>query len=262
VLAERGVLGQLRGLLNLEYEDKRLLSVVLVGPPALDEALALDPALADRVDIRVVLPAFPADVAARYLAHRIRAAEGNPAILESSAIAALAKWGAGNPRRLNTLADNALFEAHLAGRVGATAADVERAAAELGLDTPGAAAPASGVPREVPVETPAASATAAEPTPREVAPPPGPEPGASPTSADAPSAAADGTPSDDRPTLLLEGEELTELDEVVADDTKPPVGVAHGAEAATRGGAPGATTASPGDTDGELDDLFADLVDE
>jgi hypothetical protein len=36
---------------------------------------------------------------------------------------------------VNTLADNALFEAHLAGRGRVAAADVERAASELGLST-------------------------------------------------------------------------------------------------------------------------------
>ena len=72
----------------------------------------------------------------RYLTHRIRAAGGNPAILESGAVAALVKWGRACPRRLNGLADAALFEAHLAGRVSATAADVERAAAELELPAP------------------------------------------------------------------------------------------------------------------------------
>ena len=40
VLAEQGVLRELRGLLNLEYEERRLLTLVLVGLPALASAVA------------------------------------------------------------------------------------------------------------------------------------------------------------------------------------------------------------------------------
>ena len=46
---------------------------------------------------------------------------------------ALFKFGRGRPRLLNTLADNALFEAYLSGRSAIDASDVERAAADLGI---------------------------------------------------------------------------------------------------------------------------------
>ena len=140
VLADAGILPCLRGLLNLEYEEKRLLSLVLVGLPSLADAVENEPALWDRIDMRVSLEPLSGDESGHYLEHRIRAVEGAPAILDPGAMSALVKWGEGLPRRLNTLADNALFEAHLLGRMSATADDVERAAADLGL-AEGAAAP-------------------------------------------------------------------------------------------------------------------------
>jgi type II secretory pathway predicted ATPase ExeA len=140
VLAEQGVLRELRGLLNLEYEERRLLTLVLVGLPALANAVANESALAERVDVPLRLAPLTPEESSRYLTHRIRAAGGNPAIVESSGVAALVKWGGGVPRMLNRLADAALFEAHMAGRVSATAADVERAAAELELRPPDGAA--------------------------------------------------------------------------------------------------------------------------
>lgn len=133
VLAEQGGLGELRGLLNLEYEDRRLLTVVLAGLPRLVSEMANGPALGERVELRTEIPALDPDGSVRYLSHRIHAVDGDPAILEPGAIDAIASCAGGNPRRLNILADNSLYEAYLAGRTKATVEDVARAASDLGL---------------------------------------------------------------------------------------------------------------------------------
>ena len=327
VLADQGILAQLRGLLNLEYEDKRLLSLVLVGLPSLAEAVDEEPALCDRVDLRIALPSLDEATSAAYLDHRIRAVGGNPAILESSARAALVKWGAGIPRRLNTLADNALFEAHLAGRVSATAEDVEKAAAELGLmeateAAPMAAAPEVELPAPAPAPVEAAPAAAeapmpldamepvpleeAEPEPSfefaEAVPEPRPEPssldgifdesspalelkdvvaaptdpqyaGAGATVAfldDAPlePAATAGRPAADATVAFLADVPPASVPASAAPDATvailsepepaPAAPASHAAPAQTM-----AIFDDPnGSTDGELDDLFAELVDE
>jgi general secretion pathway protein A len=98
VLVEQGVLAELRGLLNLEYEERRLLTLVLVGLPSLADAVAEEPALRERVDVPLHIAALTNEESSRYLTHRIRAAGGNPAILESGAVAALVKWAGGSPR--------------------------------------------------------------------------------------------------------------------------------------------------------------------
>ena len=276
VLVEQGVLAELRGLLNLEYEERRLLTLVLVGLPALARAVAEEPALADRVDVPLHIGALTNEESSRYLTHRIRAAGGNPAILESGAVAALVKWAGGSPRRLNGLADAALFEAHLAGRVSATAADVERAAAELELPAPevsgATAAPAqapqerAGVPR-----APVAVAPARRAAPPTRSLPPAPK---HPTVRDF-------------PAILEETEVAIELEEVVATGTDP-LRASAGATGALFGDAsrldaafgaesePDSTLAlfaesgdfgsessrlrHGEDSGAELDDLFADLV--
>ena len=86
------------------------------------------------------LRSLDSDAATQYLTHRIRRVGGSPAILDSTALPLLIERAGGIPRRLNTIADNALFEAFLAGRVSATADDVSRAADELELGE-GAGAP-------------------------------------------------------------------------------------------------------------------------
>jgi len=133
VLGRGGALAELVGLLHLEYEERRLLSLVLAGAPALDAALGADPALGRRVDFRGRLAALDRDDSARYLAHRLGLAGGDPAILAPDAIEALHRLGGGLPGCLNRLADNAFFEAFLCGHRRVTRADVERAHRDLGF---------------------------------------------------------------------------------------------------------------------------------
>jgi general secretion pathway protein A len=145
-LASRATLAEICGLLKLEYEDRRLFSLVLAGEPALEEALDADPALAHRVEVKVRLGPLDADGAAAYLAHRLQLAGGDPAVLDPGALGALHKLGRGLPGLMNTLADNALFEAFLCGRRRVTAADVQRAHRDLGWDGSSAGHPASPEP--------------------------------------------------------------------------------------------------------------------
>jgi hypothetical protein len=65
--------------------------------------------------------------------HRLELAGGGQEIIPADAVGALYKFGRGRPRLLNTLADNALFEAYLANRQQLTSEDIARAAADLGI---------------------------------------------------------------------------------------------------------------------------------
>lgn len=133
LLATRELMEALRALLDLEYEERHPLTLILVGAPELDRTLALDPALPHRLDVRVGLEPMDLPTSAAYLGHRIQAAGGRPSLLEAGSVEAIQRLGRGLPRRMNTLADNALFEAHLASRTRVTPGDVERAARDLGF---------------------------------------------------------------------------------------------------------------------------------
>jgi len=126
-------LAEIGGLLNLEYEDRRLLSLLLIGLPDLDVALSHDACLGQRVDVRVKIAPLTLQDTMAYLRHRISFVGGQEGIIEEGAIEALFKFGRGRPRLVNTLADNALFEAYLGGRAQMNALDVERAAKDLGI---------------------------------------------------------------------------------------------------------------------------------
>ena len=124
---------ELTGLLNLEYEDRRLLSMCLVGSPELDRLVQNDSGIQPRIDVRVQMQPLDMANSTAYLQHRLALAQGAPEILPAAAMEALYKLGRGRPRLLNTLADNALYEAFLAGRSAIDPADVERAAFDLGI---------------------------------------------------------------------------------------------------------------------------------
>jgi len=243
VLAERGMLAELRGLLNLEYEERKLVTLVLVGSPSLADAAVAEPSLAERVDLRLTLPPLQTKEVAGYLHHRIRVAGGNPAIFESAAVTCLTKHCGGVPRRINALADNALFEAHRAGRVSATAADVERAATDLSLTSP-----------PEPVAAPIAARASAHAPARE------PEPHASERAFAAPS------PARREPArALLEDSAELELGEVIAEGTSARRGAALTTallDEAPSHGKPDADGGFSLDDPNELEDLFADIVDE
>jgi general secretion pathway protein A len=148
VLGGSGALAELVGLLRLEYEDRRLLSLVLAGSSGLDAAIGGDRALAHRIDFRGRLDALDPQDAAAYLTHRIRSAGGDPGILAPDAVEAIHRLGRGLPGLLNRLADNALFEAFLCGHRRATRADVERAHRDLGFDALPKAPAHAQVPQE------------------------------------------------------------------------------------------------------------------
>lgn len=148
-LADTATLSELCALVKLEYEERRMLTIVLVGGRALDEALRADPHLSHHVEVRVEMRPLPAEEAASYLGQRLAAAGGDPQLLLPGAAAGLAELGRGAPGRMNILADNALHEAWRAGRKQVAKSDVERAYADLGWESSDAPRPlaAEAAPR-------------------------------------------------------------------------------------------------------------------
>ncbi|HVP31039.1 MAG TPA: AAA family ATPase [Myxococcota bacterium] len=127
-------LDDLRALLGFEHGDAAMLSVLLVGGPALDALLQSDAGLRRRVEIRVRLAGLDRREVGEYVAHRVTRAGGRPGMFTQGAVAGLHGASLGLPRLVNTLADNALYEAFVAARRQVTPEDVGRAARDLGLE--------------------------------------------------------------------------------------------------------------------------------
>ncbi len=131
---DREALALVSHLLALESGERRLLSLLLVGSPALLEMLSSDAEVGHRVDVRGELAALePGDVAS-YLEHRWESAGGSGAEILSGFAPRLFALSEGRLRRINTVMDNALFEASLEGRNRLESGDIEKAARVLGYE--------------------------------------------------------------------------------------------------------------------------------
>ena len=109
-LASPSLLEEIRLLTNFEDRLDKHLHIVLLGQPELRDRVRRHPQIDQRVSLRFhVEPMEPGDVAG-YVDHRLRVAgrSGAP-IFTGDAVARLADRSAGVPRRVNTIATQALF---------------------------------------------------------------------------------------------------------------------------------------------------------
>jgi len=108
------VLEQLRLLTNLETDHKKLLQVVLIGQPELQQLLRQQHLrqLAQRITARYHLtPLSHADVSA-YIAHRLHIAGRDSALFSKSACNVIHRLSGGIPRIINLICDKSLLSAY------------------------------------------------------------------------------------------------------------------------------------------------------
>jgi general secretion pathway protein A len=113
------VLEQLRLLTNLETTREKLLKIVLIGQPELQQLLRRNELrqLAQRVTARYhLLPLTKAEVAL-YVAHRLQVAKGSVSIFSATALSTLFQISGGIPRVINLLCDRALTLAYTLQKV-------------------------------------------------------------------------------------------------------------------------------------------------
>ena len=110
MLRKRELLEEIRGLLNLELPSQKLISFVMFGMPELDENLRSDPALSQRVAVRFQLRNFTPEVVIDYVRFRLFHAGCEKQVFSAEALAKLHEYTNGNPRLINVICDNALFE--------------------------------------------------------------------------------------------------------------------------------------------------------
>ena len=108
------VLEQLRLLTNLETNTKKLLQVVLIGQPELQQLLQRRDLrqLAQRITARYHLLPLTRKEVALYIKHRLTVADCHRQLFKSGAIALIHKISKGIPRLINLLCDRALATAY------------------------------------------------------------------------------------------------------------------------------------------------------
>lgn len=127
------VLEQLRLLTNLETAEKKLLQIVLLGQPELQEMLALPELrqLNQRVTARYHLDAIGREELPAYLRYRLSVAGMRGDIFSQRAMNRLYRESQGIPRLINLISDRALLGAYAEGEHEITAAHIRHAAKEV-----------------------------------------------------------------------------------------------------------------------------------
>ncbi|MGI2169071.1 AAA family ATPase [Shewanella sp. MF05960] len=127
------VLEQLRLLTNLETNTKKLLQVILIGQPELQQLLKRQDLrqLAQRITARYHLLPLNKDEIGLYVLHRLQVAGRHEPLFTRKAIAALHKHSGGIPRLTNLLCERALMAGYGQAKVPIDHKMVNQAAVEV-----------------------------------------------------------------------------------------------------------------------------------
>lgn len=133
------ILEEVRLLSNLETTDEKLLQIVLVGQPELDEKLdSVDlRQLKQRIALRAHLGSLDQDETREYIERRLQIAGAAPErtpIFSDEAINAIFQHSRGLPRLINSISENALIAAYARQLPAVPAEIVHDVAREFRLD--------------------------------------------------------------------------------------------------------------------------------
>jgi type II secretory pathway predicted ATPase ExeA len=175
MLQSRELMEEFRGLLNLELPAHKLITFIFFGLRSLDQTLALDEPLQQRVALRYRLSAMGLDSTAAYIRHRLQVAGGpDREIFRPEAMQLIHRYARGIPRLINVICDNCLFEAFLIRKDHIDASVVEGVVADLGLKAgalpPAPARAAAKAPAKPAAASVPAASPASQPAPSPVAP--------------------------------------------------------------------------------------------
>jgi len=129
-------MSELLQLLNFENSRGKLLQVILVGQPELEEKLRRPElrSLRQRIAVRCRLPLLTLEQTNEYISSRLRSAGGSgQQTFPLEAVQALYSFARGIPRVINLLCEHSLVSAYADGSTIVSPSNVRRAAAEFDL---------------------------------------------------------------------------------------------------------------------------------
>ncbi|MCJ7499226.1 AAA family ATPase [bacterium] len=134
MLNTRELMEEFRGLLNLEVTAHKLITFIFFGLPEVEDTLALDPPLLQRVAMKIRLSTLTDEATKAYVVHRMAIAGNRETIFTDGALKLIYKYSDGFPRKINILCDNALFQGFLMRQRVIDENIVKEMAADLGFD--------------------------------------------------------------------------------------------------------------------------------
>ena len=127
------VLEQVRLLTNLETSERKLLQIIMVGQPELQEKLSRPELrqVAQRITARYHLGPLSKKEVAAYISHRLEIAGGRSRLFPGPAVGKIFRLTGGVPRLINILCDRALLGAFVQGRESVDVSTAAKAAREV-----------------------------------------------------------------------------------------------------------------------------------
>ncbi|MBE1276320.1 AAA family ATPase [Enterovibrio baiacu] len=127
------VLEQLRLLTNIETSQRKLLKVILIGQPELQEMLRQQHLrqLAQRITARYHLMPLTAQEVRQYILHRLSCADRLDPLFDEGAYKVIARESGGIPRLINLVCDQSLKMAHRDSKQRITAKIATKASKEV-----------------------------------------------------------------------------------------------------------------------------------
>jgi len=157
----RAVLEEVRLLTNLGQGEEQPVQIILVGQPELEAAVNgpdLEQ-LRQRIRVHCRLAPLTRDELSEYVDHRVQVAGGKPGVFGRPVLDAIYQRSGGVPRIVNTLCEQALLAAYVAGRNHVQPADLdndeagsrqtEPPAADVAVSGSGASSPTYAVPERM-----------------------------------------------------------------------------------------------------------------
>jgi len=132
------LLEQIRLLTNLETNKEKLLQIILIGQPELNDILAQHELrqLAQRITARYHIKPLDLEECESYILHRLKVSGFNDSLFDKKAIRELFRRTGGVPRLINVLCDRAMLGAYARNRKQIGPNVVKKAASEImGGDT-------------------------------------------------------------------------------------------------------------------------------
>ncbi|NTV53715.1 MAG: hypothetical protein HGA76_12010 [Candidatus Firestonebacteria bacterium] len=133
MLVTREIFEEFRGLLNLEAPGQKLLSITLIGLPDLEQNIALDPPLQQRIALKFTLQSLQEIAVTEYIKHRLHIVGCERDVFSPGAYKKIYQFSKGIPRLINTICDNSLLESFLVKKETIDEDVVDSVGGDLGL---------------------------------------------------------------------------------------------------------------------------------
>jgi type II secretory pathway predicted ATPase ExeA len=109
LIEDKLIFEELRLLLNLQYNNRFMLTLILLGQPELKEKINNIKQLEQRIFIKYHLTALEQEQIPEYIQHRLNIAGATRKIFEDNAFSSIYEGSGGIPRRINQICSLALF---------------------------------------------------------------------------------------------------------------------------------------------------------